>query len=222
MWLLIAKLMISLLQISFITMEEREEKNRHYTNKLIENQHNIFSFERVEDVCPLPGAGQHSPLPLLLPPTCSAWGWSPQCWSLPRMQKWQKLWWGLPHTRFLCLLTLLLGLNYFPQPLQANTWPLCCQILCWLGICKDLKALSQTLQECALSLSCTLSPYSDLIQQHHHFPNKHALDTCRSMHQQISSPLHVLLKADPHLEGDVADDKADPLVCLQLNQISVL
>ena len=38
----------------------------------------------------------------------------------------------------------------------------------------------------------------------------------------MSTPLHVLLKADPRLEGDVADDKADPLVCLQLNQISVL
>ena len=32
----------------------------------------------------------------------------------------------------------------------------------------------------------------------------------------MSTPLHVLLKADPHLEGDVADDKADPSVCLQL------
>ena len=32
----------------------------------------------------------------------------------------------------------------------------------------------------------------------------------------------MLLKADPRLEDDVADDKADPLVCLQLNQISVL
>ena len=38
----------------------------------------------------------------------------------------------------------------------------------------------------------------------------------------MSTPLHVLLKADPCLEGDVADDKADPSVCLQLNQISVL
>ena len=38
----------------------------------------------------------------------------------------------------------------------------------------------------------------------------------------MSTPLHVLLKADPRLEGNVADDKADPLVCLQLNQISVL
>ena len=28
--------------------------------------------------------------------------------------------------------------------------------------------------------------------------------------QQISTPLHVLLKSDPCLEGDVADDKADP------------
>ena len=38
----------------------------------------------------------------------------------------------------------------------------------------------------------------------------------------MSTPLHVLLKADPRLEGDAADDKADPSVCLQLNQISVL
>ena len=38
----------------------------------------------------------------------------------------------------------------------------------------------------------------------------------------MSTPLHVLLKADPCLEGDVADDKADPSVGLQLNQISVL
>ena len=38
----------------------------------------------------------------------------------------------------------------------------------------------------------------------------------------MSTPLHVLLKADPRLEGHVADDKADPSVCLQLNRISVL
>ena len=38
----------------------------------------------------------------------------------------------------------------------------------------------------------------------------------------MSTPLYVLLKADPRLEGDIADDKADPLVCLQLNQIYVL
>ena len=38
----------------------------------------------------------------------------------------------------------------------------------------------------------------------------------------MSTPLHVLLKADPFLGGDVAEDKADPLVCLQLNLIPVL
>ena len=38
----------------------------------------------------------------------------------------------------------------------------------------------------------------------------------------MSTSVHVLLKADPCLEGDLADDKADSLVCLQLNQISVL
>ena len=37
----------------------------------------------------------------------------------------------------------------------------------------------------------------------------------------MSTPLHLLFKADPCLEGDVVDDIADPSVCLQLNQISV-
>ena len=75
------------------------------------------------------------------------------------------LWWGFPHTSLLCLLMLLLGLNFLQQPLQANTLPLWCQILCWLGICKELKALSQTLQGWTLSLSCppTLIPSSDNI-----------------------------------------------------------
>ena len=30
----------------------------------------------------------------------------------------------------------------------------------------------------------------------------------------MSTPLDVLLKAESRLEGDVADDEADPLVCL--------
>ena len=38
----------------------------------------------------------------------------------------------------------------------------------------------------------------------------------------MRTPLKVLLKADPRLKGDVADDKADPSVCQQLNEISVL
>ena len=55
--------------------------------KNIKNQYNRFPFERVEDACPLPGAGQNRPLPLLLPHTfrlrtISSW------WSLPHMEKW--------------------------------------------------------------------------------------------------------------------------------------
>ena len=65
-------------------------------------------------------------------------------------------------------------------------------------------------------------PHTDPIQERHDFPHKPALDICRSRCQQKSTPLHVLLKADPCLECDVANDKAGPLVCLQLNQISVL
>ena len=40
--------------------------------------------------------------------------------------------------------------------------------------------------------------------------------------KQMNTPIHVLLKADPCLVEDVAEDKADPLVYLQLNQIYVL
>ena len=38
----------------------------------------------------------------------------------------------------------------------------------------------------------------------------------------MSTPIHVLLKADPCPKYVVADDKAVPSVCLQLNYISVL
>ena len=90
------------------------------------------------------------------------------------------------------------------------------------SICKDVKALSQTLKGWTLSLSCALSPHTDPIQQQHDFPHKPALNTCMSSCQQMSTPICVLLKADPCLEDDVADEKADPSKCLQLSQISVL
>ena len=38
----------------------------------------------------------------------------------------------------------------------------------------------------------------------------------------VEHPSSCAPKAGPRLEGDVADDKADPSVCLQHNQISVL
>ena len=38
----------------------------------------------------------------------------------------------------------------------------------------------------------------------------------------MNTPVHVLLKADPSREGDVADEKADPSACHQLGQVSVL
>ena len=45
--------------------------NVNYTNKFIKNHPNIFQFERLEDVCPLPGTDQNNPIPLFLPPTRS-------------------------------------------------------------------------------------------------------------------------------------------------------
>ena len=161
-------------------------------------------------------------------PTRSDWGWSPQWWSLPNMEKWQKLylWWGLSHTSQLCLLMLLLGLNFLPQPFQANTWPLQCTVLPTFFLLarhfQRLETLSQTLQEETYLYHALCPPHTDPIQQLNDFPHKPALDTCRSRCQKMSTLLHVLPKADPCLEGDVADDKADPSVCLQLNRISVL
>ena len=69
------------------------------------------------------------------------------------MEKLQRLflWWVLKWNSFLGLLMPLLVLNFLPQPLQTNTWPLCCQIMCWLAVCKDLKAFSHALQGWTLS-----------------------------------------------------------------------
>ena len=88
-----------------------------------------------KDVCPLPGASQNRPLPLLLSPqnqieddllnggTCPTWrSWKSSfcgkaCPTQASCACWCNCW----------------GLNFLPQYLQTNTWPLCCQVLCWLG-----------------------------------------------------------------------------------------
>ena len=120
------------------------------------------------------------------------------------------MWWGLQPKSFLCLLMLFLVLNFLPQPLQTITRPLCCQIVCWLGAHTDLKAMSHTIQGWTICLICALSTCTDLIQQQHEYPHKPALEVFRSRCQQMRAPLHVIPKADSRLEGDVADDKADP------------
>ena len=78
-------------------------------------------------------------------PSRSNWGWSHRWWFWPHMEKLQNLFQrrGLPHTNFWFLFMLLLVLSLLPQPLETNTWPLCCQMVCWLGVGKDMKALSQ-------------------------------------------------------------------------------
>ena len=65
-------------------------------------------------------------------------------------------------------------------------------------------------------------PKNDPIQQQHEFLHTPALNIFRSGCQQMSTSLHVLLKAYPSLECNVADAKADPCACHQLGQVSVL
>ena len=55
-----------------------------------------------------------------------------------------------------------------------------------------------------LSFSLVLCPPTDPIQQQHDFHHKPSLDTLCSRCQQMSTHLHVLLKEDPCLEGEVA------------------
>ena len=47
-------------------------------------------------------------------------------------------------------------------------------------------------------------------------------EVLKALPEQKSTPLYVLLKADPRLEGDASDGKADPSMCHQLGQVSVL
>ena len=66
---------------------------------------------------------------------------------------------------------------------------------------------------------CVLLTHTDHIQQQHEFPHKPALDIFMSRCQLMSTPLYVLLKSDPSLEGNVAYYKADPSACPQLGQV---
>ena len=109
---------------------------------------------------------------------------------------------------------LLFVLNFLPQTFQTITWSLYCQIVCCLGVPNTLKVFSQTLHVWTLSLLCAFSYHTDHIQQQHDFPHEPALAIFRS-----TTPLNVLLKADPSLEGDVADDKVNPSACHQLGQV---
>ena len=72
-----------------------------------------------------------------------------------------------------------------------------------------------------ISLLCFV-PHTDPIQQQHEFPHKPAINTCWFRCQQMSTPLEVHPKLYPCLKGDVAYGEADPFVCHQLCQVSVL
>ena len=155
------------------------------------------------DVFPFPGAGQNCPLPFFLPPhvqieddlinggPCLTWI---SCKSSSCGEA--------SHTSLLCLLMMLLTLNFLPLPLHTKTWPLCCHSLCWWGVGKDLKALSHTLQKCQpfLLSPSTIIPSSN---KRNSLTNPHFKAVCR-------------------LEGNVADGKAGSYVCHQLGQVSVL
>ena len=207
-----------------LTFNKKKNKNWHYTNKFIKNQHNIFPFKRVEDVCPLPGAGQNRPLPLLLPPHVQIeddlLNGSPcPTWRNAKKSSWVRL---VTH-KLIVSVDAVVGVELFATTLAGKD---IATMLPNFVLARHLQRLESFVTDITgvnlLSLSCALSPHTDSIQRQHDFPHKPALNTCRSSFQQMNTPNHVPLKADPCLETDVADDKADPSMCLLLNQISVL
>ena len=159
----------------------------------------------VDDVCLLPKAGQKHPIPLPFPPHVQIEDNA----IMPHMEKLQKLflWWGLPHTSLLCMLMMLL-VDLLATTLADQHITTVLPKFLRFRRCQNSKALSHTLQGWPFSLSFALYIHTDPIQQQHEFPHKPALNTCRTSCQQMSTLLHVLLKADPCLEGDVADRKA--------------
>ena len=70
-----------------------------------------------------------------------------------------------------------------------------------IGCSQRLESLVTDITEVNhLSLSCSLSPHTDPIQQQLEFPHKPALDIFRSGCQQMSTPHQMFLKAYPSLE----------------------
>ena len=102
----------------------------------------------------------------------------------------------------------------FFSPLPCPTWRSCqissCGELLWSVVAVvGLKLLATTFADkhCA-----TVLPNYVLVRP---------LLRLKSLFTYITgvNPLCMLLKADPSLEGDTADDKADPSACNQLSQV---
>ena len=127
----------------------------------------------------------------------------------------------LPTHKLLCLLMLLLVLNFFPQSLQTkHIATLLLNVVlfrCWQrleSLVTDIPGVKP------LSLLC-------FVPQHSSHPATtwdHSQN--RPQHLQVkvqmSTSLHVLLKDDPCLKGDAADGKSDTSAAYKLGQISVL
>ena len=132
------------------------------------------------------------------------------------MEKWQKLLlgWSVPHTSFFSV-DAVVRVELLSKTLAEQHMATLLPNFCLLSVGKELKAFSQTLQGWTFSLSCALSPQNDSIQQQQEFPQHLQIQVTADDHLS----LYMLLKAEPSLEGYVADGKADLSACLQLRPI---
>ena len=167
----------------------------------------------VEDVCPLPGTGQNLPLPLLLPLRFRSRMISSMVVNAPHGEVAK----SLPVAR-LATHKLLKSVDALvPLELLATTLAdkHIATMLPNLVLVRRWQRLESLVTDITgmnpLSLYCAWYPTQ--------------IPSSNNMNSPTNPPLTsagVLLEADPHLEGDVADGKADPPACYQLGQLYVL
>ena len=186
-----------------------KKKKKNYTNKFIKNQYNRFPFECVEDVCPHPGDGQNRSLLLLLPSHVQIEDDLLNGGPCPsqRSGKTLPLVRLAPH-KLIVSLDAVVRVEVLATTLADKH---IATVLPNFVLAKHLQR-----HESFVTDITGVNPLS-LLQQHD-FPHKLTLKPCRSSCQQMSTLIHVLLKADACLEDNVADDKSDPWCTYKLRR----
>ena len=131
----------------------------------------------VEDVYPLPRAGQNHPFPLL--PPCPTWKVA-KAFPVVRLE-----------TIFLCCCWSWTSCHNPCRQMHG------CQVMCCLGVPKDWKVLSHTLQRWTLSLLCDLSPILISSKNNMNFLTNPPLTSSGSGTRRWAPLFMCLLKLEP-------------------------
>ena len=114
---------------------------------MIKNQHDRFPFERVKDVCLIPGSGQNRPFSFLLPPIVQIEEYILKSGFSPHGEVAKAfLVVRLVTCELFMTIDAVVGIQLLATTLADKHMTTVLPTLCWISIVKGLKALSQTLQ----------------------------------------------------------------------------